>query len=82
MNDFTVISNNDARKLAALEHFFRKITQEARTNAYHGQNGLTLVEIRNILLELPADVLMEMEETVPPKPAPFGEKLPGTHDFK
>ena len=81
MTDFTVISNKDARKLAALEHFFRRITQEARTNAYHAQDGLRLVEIRNILEEIPADVLMEMSEEVPAKPLAFGEKLPGSHDF-
>lgn len=82
MNDFTVISNKEARKAAALEHFFRKITRTAVTNQYHGQDGLRLVEIRNILEELPADVLMEMDERVPgEKPVTIGE-MPGVHDFK
>lgn len=81
MTDFTVISNSDARKLAALEHFFRKITRTAVTNQYQGQDGLKLVEIRNILDEMPADVLMELDERVPgEKPVVIGD-IPGIHDF-
>jgi len=82
MTDFTVISDKEARELAALEHFFRRITKTAVTNQYQGQDGLRLVEIRNILEELPADVLMELSEEMPGrKPMTFGEKLPGTHEF-
>lgn len=81
MNDFTVIKNSEARKLAALEHFFRKITRTAVTNQYAGQDGLRLVEIRNILEEMPADVLMEMDERTPgEKPVVIGE-MPGIHEF-
>jgi len=79
--NFTVISDTEARKLAALEHFFRKITRTAVTNQYQGQDGLKLVEIRNILDELPADVLMEMDERTPgEKPVTIGE-VPGIHEF-
>lgn len=81
MNDFTVISNREARRLAALENFFRRITQTAVTNQYQGQDGLRLVEIRNILEEVPADVLMHMNETMPrEKPVDIGE-MPGIHEF-
>lgn len=79
--NFTVISDTEARKLAALEHFFRRITRTAVTNQYQGQDGLKLVEIRNILDELPADVLMEMDERTPgEKPVAIGE-VPGIHEF-
>ena len=79
--NFTVISDTEARKLAALEHFFRRITRTAVTNQYQGQDGLKLVEIRNILDELPADVLMEMDERTPgEKPVDIGE-VPGIHEF-
>jgi len=82
MTDFTVISDKEARELAALEHFFRRITKTAITNQYQGQDGLRLVEIRNILNELPADVLNELGENLPGrKPLKDGEKLPGTHEF-
>lgn len=76
MTDFTVISNSEARRLAALEHFFRKITQTAVTNQYAGQDGLRLVEIRNILEEIPADVLANLNETLPRNP-----EVRGVHEF-
>lgn len=76
MTDFTVISNKDARKLAALEHFFRKITQTAVINQRQGQDGLRLVEIRNILDEIPTDVISNLKETLPQNP-----DIRGVHEF-
>lgn len=81
MNDFTVISNPEARKCAALEHFFRKITRTARMNGYQGQDGLRLVEIRNILEELPADVLEQMDERSPGEKPVIKGDMPGIHEF-
>ena len=70
MTDFTVITDRDARRLASLEHFFRRITTTASTNGRQGQDGLRLVEIRNILEELPTDVIIDMSDNVR-----------GSHDF-
>lgn len=80
--DFTVVSNSEARRLAALEHFFRQITTRASSNGYSGQDGLRLVEIRNILEEMPADVLADLSADLPGRrPMTLGEILPGTHEF-
>jgi hypothetical protein len=75
MTDFSVISPEQARELAALEHFFRRIVSTAVTNQYQGQDGLRLVEIRNILEEIPTDVLIFLNEDLPRNP-----DLRGVHE--